>query len=121
MGFPDKSAAFMQSDDIAWTQILGAEMTILLDLEILVLLSNTRLYVFQRLPKPCRIVFAFVIIVVALLHILENNVILLLSHVERTILSGNRLARLLRTIPVPKQTSAELANNSENFQSSARS
>jgi hypothetical protein len=89
-------------------------MTILLDLEILVLLSNTRLYVFQRLPKPCTIVFAFVIIVVALLRILANNIILLLSYVERTILSGNRLARLLRTIPVLKQTSAELANNSKN-------
>lgn len=94
-------------------------MTILLDLEILVYLSNTRLYVFQRLLKPCTIVFAFVIIVVALLHILTNNIILLLSYVERTILSGNRLARLLRTIPVLKQTSAEFANNSENFQSSA--
>lgn len=64
--------------------------------------------------------FAFLIIVVVLLHILANIVILLLSHVERTILSENRLARLLRTIPVRKQTSAEFANNSENFQSSAR-
>ena len=56
-----------------------------------------------------------------LLHILTNNVILLLSYVERTILSGNRLARLLRTILMPKQTSVKFANNSENFQSSARS
>ena len=96
-------------------------MAILLDLEILFLLSNTRLYVFQWLPKPCTRLFAFVIIVVVLLHVPANNVLLLLSHVERTILSGNRLARLLRTIAVPKQTSAEFANNSENFQSSARS
>ena len=96
-------------------------MAILLDLEILLLLSNTSSYVFQRLPKPCTMLFAFLIIVVVLLHILANIVILLLSHVERTILSGNRLARLLRTIPVRKQTSAEFANNSKNFQSSARS
>ena len=96
-------------------------MAILLDLEILFLPSNTRLYVSQSLPKTCTIVFAYAIVVVVLLHILANNVILLLSHVERTILSGNRLARLLRTIPVPKQTSVKFANNSENFQSSARS
>ena len=79
-------------------------MAILLDFEILFLLSNTSLYVSQRFPKPYTIVFAFLIIVVVLLHILASIVILLLSHVERTILSGNRLARLLRTIPVPKQT-----------------
>ena len=96
-------------------------MAILLDLEILFLLSNTILYVSQSLPKTCTIVFAYAIVVVVLLHILTNNVILLLSYVERTILSGNRLARLLRTIAVLKQTSAEFANNSENFQSSARS
>jgi hypothetical protein len=65
--------------------------------------------------------FNFVIIAVVLLHIVVNNVILLFSRVKRTILSGNRLARLLRTIPVPKWTSAAFANNSENFQSSARS
>jgi hypothetical protein len=96
-------------------------MAILLDLEILFLPSNTRFYVFQRLVKPCTRLFAFVIVVVVLLHVLANIVLLLLSHVERTILSRNRLARLLRTSPVPKQTSAEFANNSENFQSSARS
>jgi hypothetical protein len=100
---------------------LEAEMAILLDLEMLFLSSNTSLYISERLPKSCTIVFAFLMIVVVLLHILANIVILLLSHVERTILSGNRLARLLRTIPTPKQTSAEFANNSKNFQSSARS
>jgi hypothetical protein len=100
---------------------LEAEMAILLDFESLFLLSNTSLYVSQRLPKPYTIVFAFLIIAVVLLHILASIVILLLSHVERTILSGNGLARLLRSIPIPKQTSAEFANNSENFQSSARS
>lgn len=70
-------------------------MALLLDLETLGFLSDTRFYVFQRLPKPCTTVFAFVIVVIVLLNILANNVILLLSHVERTILSSNRLTRLL--------------------------
>ena len=100
---------------------LEAEMAILLDLEIFFLSSNTSSFVFRRLPKPCTMLLAFLMIVVVLLHILANIVILLPSHVERTILSENRLARLLRTIPVRKQTSAEFANNSENFHSSARS
>ena len=90
-------------------------MAILLDLEILFLLSNTRLYVFQRLPKPYIRLFAFVIIMVILLYVLVNIILLLISYVERTILSGNKLARLLRISPILKQTSAKFTNNSTNF------
>jgi hypothetical protein len=100
---------------------LEAKIAILLDLEKPFLLSNTKLHISRRLRRPYKVMFELVIIVVVLLHIVVNNVILLFSRVERTILSGNRLARLLRTIPLPKWTSAAFANNSENFQSSARS
>lgn len=43
-------------------------MAILLDLEKLFLVSNTRLYTTRRLLKPYKIVLKFVIIVVVLLH-----------------------------------------------------
>jgi hypothetical protein len=105
----------------SWTFSLEAEIAILLDLENPFLLFDTRLYTSRRLLRPYNIMFEFVIIVVVLLHIVVNNVILLFSRVERTILSGNRLARSRRTIPVPKRTSAAFANNSENIQSSAHS
>lgn len=76
-------------------------MAIILDLERPFLLSNTRLYASRRLLKLYPVMLEFVIIVVVLLQIIVNNVILLFSRVERTILSGNRLAHLLRTISVP--------------------
>ena len=101
--------------------LLEAEMAIHLDFDKLFLVVNTGLYTARRPLKPNKVVFKSVSIMVVLLHIVVNNVILLFSRVERTILSGNRLARLLRTIPVPKWTSAAFASNAENFQSSARS
>ena len=61
---------------------LEAEIAILLDFESLFLLSNTSLYVSQRLPKSYIIVFAFLIIVVILLYILISIIILLLSYIK---------------------------------------
>jgi hypothetical protein len=64
----------LSSPMLTLSRNLEAEMAMLLDLERPVLLSNTRLYKFQRLLTSCKVVFKFVTIVVVLLHTVENNI-----------------------------------------------
>jgi hypothetical protein len=74
-------------------------MAVHLDFDKLFLMVNTGLYTARGLLNPYKVVFKSVSIMVVLLLIVVNNVILLFSCVERTILRASSLARVPDKLP----------------------